>query len=347
MRIHRLLIPAVMLFAALGVPAAAGERILHVYTWDSYFDQEAIRRFEERNGCSVEFNYYDSNETMHQTLRAGGGYDVITPPPNTAAALYAEGLLRRLDHARLPNLEHLERGTPVLGQDPMLMYSVPYTVTVTGVGYNRELVAADATGSWAIFADARYRGKMTLLNDMREALGAGLKYLGYGINSVDPEEVRAAGDVVEAWKVNIAAFEVDAAQKGLRDGKFLAIQAYNGDIALIIDEHPEIGFFVPAEGSALNADCFVIGSDSEDADLAHAFINHFLDPEIAAMNMESTYYYMPNTGAIEKISPRLRNNPAFDIPADIVAKCELILNLGAKHSLYDAAWEEVLFGTGD
>ena len=318
--------------------------ILYVYTWTDYFSQEAIRLFEENNNCQVEFYYYDSNETMQQSLAEAGGYDVMTPASNTAADLYAEGALLPLNHTLIPNIENIDRSTPALLQDKEMRYSIPYTVTVTGIGYNKNAVPADALDGWNIFGSPELAGRMTMLNDMREVLGAGLKHLGYGINSTNEHEIFEAARVVLQWKKNLAKFDVDGAKDGLRDGLYDVIQTYNGDMALLIAQSPSLAFYVPDEGSALNTDEFVIDADCQNPVLAHAFINHFLDPEIAAMNMESTFYFMPNPKALKKLSKSIRTNPAFNVSAQAIAKSEMIRNLGEQRTLYDEAWEKVLLG---
>ncbi|MCC8165478.1 MAG: spermidine/putrescine ABC transporter substrate-binding protein [Planctomycetes bacterium] len=319
-----------------------GERVLHVYTWEDYFSPEAIRLFEEQYGCVVDFTYYESNETMFETLHDGGGYDVITPSGNAATALFDEGYLLRLDHSLLPNLKYLDTTSRSMALDPEMVYSVVYTVTVTGVGYNTRLVPPDAPGTWDMFSDPRLRKSMSMLNDMRETLGAALKEFGFSLNSIDREEVVRAGKLLGMWKRNIARFEVNGAIEALGNGTLLAVQAYNGDIAHLMQSNPDIGFFVPTTGSALNLDAFVIPADSEIPDLAHAFINHFFDPDIAAMNMEYTCYYQPVPAAVDKLPQTLLDNSAFAISNETIENCELIRNLGDKRELYDSVWADVL-----
>lgn len=336
---------ALLLFSSTGL-ASAGDapRVVHVFTWHDYFSTEAIRLFEERHGCRVNFEYYDSNETMLEYLSHGGGFDVVTPPGSGASLLARQGMIRPLDHSLLPNLVHIDTDSSALSEDPKMLFAVPYTVTVTGIGYNRRQVPEDAVGSWAILGDARLAGKVTMLNDLRETIGAALKYLGHDINSIAEEEVRAAGEVLIGWKRAIAVFDVDGAKAGLAEGKYWAIQAYNGDMAHLMRENPDIGFFVPEEGSAINSDSLAICSDAESPDLAHAFINHFLDPDIAALNMDVIDYYMPNQAALEKMADFLRDNPAFSVPAAILAKCQVIRYLTKGQELYDDVWTDVLIG---
>lgn len=322
----------------------AGERVLSVYTWEAYFSPRAVQEFEKRFECKVEFDYYESNETMIESLKAGGGYDIMTPSGYGSHYLQTHGKLLPLDHALLPNMKNIQEGTPSLAHDREMGYSVPYTATITGVAYNTDMVPPDALGSWDIFADSRLAKKMTMMNDTRETIGAALKFLGYSVNSSVSREVQEAGRVVREWKENLAMFSVDEAREGLISGKYAAIQAYNGDFVHIQKDNPQLDFFVPREGSAISSDQLVIGSDTQQPGLAHAFINFFLDAEIAAMNMQDTGYFMPNAPALELLDDDFRKNPAFDIAPEILEKSEVIHTLDESRELYDQVWEEVLIG---
>ncbi len=336
------LIVAVSFFAFLPLGNAEEERVLHVYTWEEYFAPEVITAFEQQFNCVVEFDYYDSNETMFEMLMGEDGYDIITLSGNIAVAMRQNGWLAPLNHQLLPNLDNIDPTTSSLTQDPDMRFYVPYTETVTGIGYNRSMVPEDAIGSWAILGDSRFSGRMAMLNDMRETLGAGLKYLGYSLNTTNPREVEEAGEVVKLWKRNIDRFDVDSARISLAKGELAVIQAYSGDVALDAELNQEIGFFIPKEGSALNSDVFVIPADSPVQDLAHAFINHMLDSAMAALNMESVCYYMPNKQALQAIPASFRNNPAFTAPAASPANCEVIVNLDTMRAVYDRVWTDVL-----
>lgn len=326
------------------LPAAEPEGdVLYVYTWAEYFDKQAVRLFEEQYGCRVDFTYYDSNETMIESMRSGSGYDIMTPTPGAALLFAKLGVIRKLDRSLLPNIGRIDAQSPSLLDDPEMTYSVPYTVAVTGVGYNKTLVPPESVGTWKIFGDARLAGKMAMLSEIREVLGAALKYLGYSLNSVNPGEVRAAGLTVAQWKKNLASFGVSMGKQGLREGTFAAIHAYNGDIAPLIEENPDIAFFIPKEGAALNSDGFVIASDAPSPRLAHAFINHFLDPKIAAMNMEGTYFYMPNPDALELVSRRIKDNPAFAVPPEVLSRCEMMRAISEEGmEMHEDAWSKAI-----
>lgn len=329
-----------LMVAAMPSPALSmdKERVLHVYTWADYFDSQVINEFQKRHDCRVAIHTFDSNERMYELLQYDSGdYDVLTPSSYMCSLLYEGGVLAELDHGKLPNLRHL---VPVdRGYDDDMKYSVPYARTVTGVGYDTTRVGPEALGSWNIFANHAYAGKMTMLDDPRECLGAALKYLGHSLNSPDDDEIAAAARLVAEWKANLAAFDTDTSKQDLIDGKMLAVQGYNGDMIQAMTANPDIGFYVPAEGAALTWDEMVIPKQSPMQDLAHAFINHMLDPEMARLNMEGVLYYMPNPAALETLDPKLRHHAAFDIPEDILSSCEIIRDIGPDAEKYAKAWE--------
>lgn len=339
------LVAALVVLAGLlgmGPAVAAGEKVLHVYTWSDYFDSEVLYLFEKEHGCRVLIDYFDSNESMYAKLKAGGGgYDVITPSSYMSGIMEEQGMLSSLRHDLIPNLDHIDKKFTSYTEDPEMRFSIPYTRTVTGIGYNKRRVSEDALGSWDIFANNAYSKRMTMLNDMRETIGAGLKYLGYSLNTIEQSEIDEATNVIIGWKRNLAKFDVDEAKIGLGAGEFLAVQAYNGDVALIMDETPDIGFYIPREGSSLASDDFVVAADTPQSELAHAFINHMLNPEIAALNMESIRYYMPNSDAVEMLDVDLKDNPAFNVQEEMLSKCEVIRDLGEHNAKYVAAWDKI------
>lgn len=335
-----ILILALAFFVAFG--AQGGERVLHIYTWADYFDSRALDQFQKKYDCSVVLDIFDSNEVLFKTLQVDrGSFDVLTPSSYMAGILDRNGYLADLDHSLLPNLEHLTPDAADMGEDGAMRFSVPYTRTTTGIGYNKKYVPESLRGSWKIFDNAAAIGKGALLTDMRECLGAALKLLGYSLNSTDPDEIREAGEVVRRWRRGVEMHDSEAGKAGLVDGKFVFVQNYNGDMLQAMMDDGDLGFFVPGEGSSVTTDEFAIAADSPMKELAHAFINHMLDPDVARLNMESIFYYMPNATALENLPEEIRGSPAFSIDPDALGKSEVIREVGDANAIYERVWEEV------
>jgi spermidine/putrescine transport system substrate-binding protein len=316
-------------------------KTLHLYTWADYIKPELVARFEQEQGCTIVIDTFDSNEAMYAKLKAGaGGYDVITPSSYMVQVMHRQGMLLPLDHARLPNLANVDPEVLKIAIDPKMDHSAPYMMTITGIAYLGSKVA-DVRPSWAMFDRPELKGRATMLADMRETIGAALKFLGHSINSTDPAELAAARDVVIRWKRNLAKFENEQYKTGLASGEFLLVHAYSGDILQVQEENEDIVFAVPEEGTSIACDDLVIPKDSRQADLAHRYINFLHDPKVAAENTEFISYLCPNKASYPLLSEETRANPALFVPAEVQAKSEVITDLGNDNAAYARVWDEI------
>jgi spermidine/putrescine-binding protein len=85
----------------------------------------------------------------------------------------------------------------------------------------------------------------------------------------------------------------------------------------------------------------VIPASAPHPELAHAFIDFTLEPEIAAEICRTMYYSTPNRAALPLLPAELRENPAIFPPPDVMARLELIEDLGEATVLWDRIWTEV------
>ncbi len=316
---------------------------LHIYNWADYINPDIVKKFEKENNCTVIMDFFDSNEAMYAKLRAGAiGYDLVLPSSYMAEVMQQQGMLRPIDKSLIPNISKVDQAMIRTKTDAVMNYSVPYMMSFTGVGYN--ISKLDKPGSWNIFENPTVARRITLLNDMRETIGAALKYLGYSYNTVNAAELAKAEALLMKWKKNIAKLDVDEAKRGLDSGEFYAVHQYSGDIMQLMQENPTIGFFFPAEGTSFASDDFVILKNAPQPELAHRFINFCLDPANCAENMEFVFYLSPNAEALKLLPESVKSNPAFMPSAEIMAKSEMIRDLGEKNRLYSRIWDRFVSG---
>lgn len=239
---------------AAGFLASCGKpkSVLHIYTWADYFKPALMSRFERENSCRVVIDTYDSNETMYAKIKAGArGYDLLTPTSYMVSVMNSQGMVRKLDHGLLPNLVHVDPEYLKLAIDKAMDHSVPYMIVNTVIAYLGSRVK-DFEPSYAMFDRSDLKGRMTMLNDMRETIGAGLKFLGYSLNSTNAAELAQAKEVVIRWKKNIAKYENEQYKTGVASGEFLLVQGYSGDILQVQQENPDVRFAVPREGTTIS-----------------------------------------------------------------------------------------------
>lgn len=339
MKIRSAILLSLVLLIPMGCQRKTPE--LKIYTWADYFKPELLQRFEKEHGCRIIIDTFESNESMYAKIKAGAtGYDLLTPSSYFVKILSDQGYLQPLDRSQLPNLKHVDVDYLKIAMDPQMRYSVPYMLTNTGIAYQKAKVK-DFSPSWKMFNRAELKGRMTMLNDMRETIGAALKSLGYSLNTRDDRELAAARDVVIAWKHNLAKFEAEQYKSGLASGEFLLVHGYSGDLLQVQKENPGIDFVIPVEGTSIACDDLVILKGSRQSRLAHAFINFIHDPEVAAENTNFISYVCPNQTSYSKVDPVLRNNPAVFLAPEVKARCEVIEDLGADTAKYTRIWDQI------
>jgi len=295
---------AVLLSSMLAVAAILSScgrrRTLHVYTWCDYISPELVHEFERRHRCTIRQDIFDSNEMMFAKLQSGGdGYDIVCPSHYYVGKMAASGMLAPLDKMLLPNLVHLDEGVLAKFAPGVLDYAVPYFMSYTGIGYNRRILG-ELEPTWDVFLREDLRGRMTLLDDYSEVLGAAARKLGFGYDDIlgDPEKAARAVEVALRWRANIVKFDNEQYKNGLATGEFLVVMGYFSDLSQIIADNDDLAVMMPEEGGMMSCDMLAVCKNAREPELAHEFINFLHDPANAARNMADVYAYCPNRDAV-------------------------------------------------
>jgi spermidine/putrescine transport system substrate-binding protein len=327
--------------AAFSSCASKSKTELHVFTWSDYLDPDLQKKFESLHQCSVVIDTYDSNEAMLAKLKGGAtGYDIILPSSYMVKALLREKLLAPLDLSKITNSKHIDADHLKKSPDPAMTHSVPYMTAPTCIAYLRSKLG-EVEPSYQLFLNPAAKNRMTLLNDMREVIGAALLSLGHSLNSINPVELKAATEVAKAWKKNLTKFENEQYKNGIASGEFFLVQGYAGELITVADENEDIAVIVPKEGAAFSCDDLCIPASAPNPTLAHAWIDFLCVPENAAQNMEYIGYRAPNTAAYPLLSEDFRGNPVLFPDDELYAKCAPIDDLGESLALWSAAWDEI------
>ena len=335
-------ITTLLLWITIFSGCSSEKKELYIYNWSDYMDESLVKQFETENSCKIILDFFDSNETMYAKFKAGAaGYDIVFPSGYMVNVMSKEGILLKLDHSKIPNLKNLDKKYMDFSLDKNQEFSVPYMISNTGIGYLKSKVQENFEPSWNIFADSKYKGRMTMLNDMREAIGAALKYSGYSINTTNTEELEKAKNILIGWKKNLAKFEADQYKNGLVSGEFYFSQGYSGDIFQVMAENRDIRYAIPKEGTTLSSDNMVILKSSKNVELAYKFINFMLDAKVSAKNMEYVHYLAPNKEAYQYLSDDIKVDPAILMPDHVLKRCEVIIDLGKDNALYSTIWDQV------
>lgn len=314
---------------------------LYVFMWSGYIKPQLIEEFEEKFHCTVYADSFDSNEAMYAKLKFGSaGYDIVVPSSYYVELLADQGLIQPIAKETIPNSSYIDNNFLSKVHAPQTTYGIPFLISFSGIAYNSDRIREKAS-SWTIFSHQKYKGRMTLLNDIRECIGAALVTKGYSPNSTNPEELQSAKTLLLSWKKNIAKFESEQHKNGLAGGEFLIVQGYASDCFQISKEHPEIRFSFPKEGSLITVDYLSIASQAKEKQLAYDFINFLLIPKNIATNMMYTGGRAPHTEAKEYLPKEMQNNPLF-YPEDIAdTKFICLQPIQQAQKLYSSIWNQV------
>ncbi len=315
---------------------------LRLLNWSDYMPREVLNEFEKREGIKVVEDTYDSPEAMLSKLQAGGDseFDLLITPDYTVGTLARAGSLLELDKSKIPNLQNLDPQFADPAFDPGGKYSVVYQWGTTGLAYREDLVSGPVE-SWAVLFDpAKQVGRFLLLDEMREMMGAALKYKGESVNTTDPAKLAEVQALLLEAKRRSQGF---AGGTSIRDrliaGDIAVGPAYSGDILAAQPENPKLKYVIPVEGATLWTDNLVILKKSPNQELAYKFINFLLEPEIAAQISNSIGYATPVAAAMDKIEER--DNPLIYPTEEKRARLELLSDLGDQADAFNKVWSEV------
>jgi spermidine/putrescine-binding protein len=337
-----------VLALAACAPQKAEEQLakeLHVYNWSEYIDPEIYDDFEAEFGVKVIEDTFSSNEELLAKLQAGAtGYDVIVPSDYMVAIMIEEGLLAELNKDNIPNLSNLDPRFTDPPFDPGMVYSVPYQWGTTGIGYNTDEFD-EPPDSWAYLFDpdlaSQYAGRMTMLNDSRESIGAALKYLGYSLNSTDEAQLNEARELLIQQKAWVYAYDSEQYEDLMSADETVIAHGWSGDFFMAAVDDERIWYAIPIEGAVIWVDNMCIPATAPSKYTAEVFINYLLRPEVGAKITNFTWYASPNAAADEFIDAEILEEPAIYPPPEVMDRLEWIRDVGEATPIYERIWTEV------
>ena len=336
-----LLLLALLLTAC---PKRAEVETLYFLNWADYIPEELVRKFEREIGAKVVLDTFESPEAMLAKLKAGADreFSLVVAPDYYVLQMAREGLVAPLDKGRLENLANLDPFFQDPPYDPGLQHSVPYLWGTTGLAYREDLVKGPVDSYAVLFDPKAQVGPFLLLDEMRETIGAALKYLGYSVNATDPEALEKAKELLIAAKARSVGFAggVEALNRILAGDAAVSL-AHSGDLLQARQEDERLRYVIPKEGGTIWTDALVVLKRGPSQDLAYRFIDFLLRPENAAELAAYTRYATPVAQAIPLLPEEMRQDPIVFPPEEVRARLEYLKDLGPEIALYDRVWTEV------
>lgn len=314
---------------------------LNIYNWSSYIDPEIIREFEQQFKVKVNYDIFESNDELYNTLKLhNSDYDLIFPSDYMVSILIKEGFLEKLNLDKIPNYKHINSKFLDTYFDPSNHYSLPYQWGTMGIGYN--IKKTGEIKSWKQIFEFNKNHKIALINESRSMLGAILIYLGYDINTQNAAQIAQARDFLIQHKALIESFS-EKSEILLKQGIVDIGIVWNGDILKYQTQNSNLSYVIPEEGSLIWLDNITILKTAPHKALAEKFINFVFDPKISAKISNRTKYGSPNQTSVKQklINSKDLNNPAIYPPSRVFNRLTYLKDVGEARKLYDQAWREV------
>ena len=323
--------------------------ILNVYNWGEYISDgsdDSIninKEFEELTGIKVNYSTFASNEELYVKLKVGGiAYDIIIPSDYMIAKLIKENLIQKLNYKNIPAYTNIQPRFYREAYDPNGEYSVAYTWGVNGIIYNKKLVDEEKI-DWDILFNEKYKGKILMYYNPRDAFGVAQAYLNYSLNTAKESELRECARILKEQKPLVQAYVMDEIYDKMESEEAAIGVYYAGDSLTMIDNNENLNFVIPPKGANLFVDALCIPDNAQNVQAAELYINFLCEGEVALANIEYINYASPNNAAINIMSEETKNNKIIYPSSEILDNCEVYITLPEETNLLmEELWNEIL-----
>jgi spermidine/putrescine transport system substrate-binding protein len=301
-----------------------------ISNWPLYIDKQTVPDFEKETGVSVKYiEDVNSNEEffakMQPLLKEGesGGRSLMVVTDWMANKMHELGYLQNFDKSALPNFEqNLVANLQEPSYDPSREFSAPWQSGMTGIIVRKDL-APDVKSICDLF-DPKYKGKVEMLNELRDTVPLVMKCLGIDPTGASEEDWMKAIDKIKSATESgqIRRFTGNDYAGDLTSGNAVAVIGWSGDAVQLQADNPDIEWRMPTEGCILWSDNMVIPVGAPNPTAAEAFIDYVYDPKNQAQIEAYVNYVSPVEGVKDvllKEEPEIAKNQLI-FPSDSFTK---------------------------
>ncbi|WP_324762061.1 spermidine/putrescine ABC transporter substrate-binding protein [Sinorhizobium meliloti] len=258
---------------------------MSIATWPNYHDPATFEAFTAATGVAVEVNVFGSNEEMLAKLQAGGtGWDLFVPTNYTISTYVKLGLIDELDLSKLPNYDASTENGRFTNEGIVdgKTYAVPKNWGTTGITVNSDKIKAPVA-SWKDFFEVAMTeadGRAMVHDYQLTTIGNALVSLGFSFNSVKPEELAKAEELLIKVKPHLYAINSDY-QPSMRATDAWMTMCWTNDGAQLNRDMPEIKFVLGKDGGEIWSDFYAIPKSAANKPAGYALLDFLMTPENA------------------------------------------------------------------
>jgi len=340
-----------LLFAALALGGCKKQTpTLGLLVWEGYADPSFVHVFEETHHCKVAASYMGSSDELVAKLRGGSAsnYDVVSPSSDVATMMATSGLAEPLDLSKIPSYAQL---SPKLRALPLVRvggktYGVPFQWGPNPLLYDTT-VFAESPESWAVLWDRKYRGKISVWDEL-STLYMAAQLLGY--DKPDPSHLYKLTDQeLEKVKEKLLELKPNIRKIWATGGELTNLFQNHEVVAamgwpLMTNQlrklHFPIGETIPKENTTGWIDHLMITAASEHKELAQAFLEYMIQAQTQKLVTDVTGYVPANPLAAQSMDSDGKRNLHLDDPDAYMAQIYFWQDVPRRNK-YNEIWNEV------
>ena len=317
---------------------------LNIYNWSDYVDPQTLSDFEKDTRLNIRYDYYDSNEALEAKLLTGkSGYDLVVPSVANVGRQIKAGAYRKIDKSLIPNYANIDASLLAMMAevDPGNEYAVPYFWGINTLAINTQQVKK-ALGTdklpeneWDLVFNPAYTRKLkscgiSYFDSAIEQIPLALHYLGKDPNSENPEDIKAAVDMMKTVRPDIKRFTSSGYIDDMATGNLCVAIGYGGDLNIAktrareSENGVDIKVLVPTTGVGVWVDSLMIPRDAQNVANAHKYINHTLDPKVAAQNGSFVTYAPASLPARELMDAKYTSDASIFPTKELMQKSFIV-----------------------
>ena len=348
---RRVAVLAPLLLAVLASLACAKKTpTLNLLVWEGYADPSFVHGFEQQCKCKVSASYMGSSDELVAKLRGGSAsnYDVISPSSDVATMIASAGLAAPLDLSKIPSYAQL---SPKLTSLSLVrvksnVYGVPFMWGPNPLIYDTT-VFAEPPDSWSILWDPKYRGKISVWDDLSTVYMAA-QILGY--DKPDPAQLYNLSDQqLDAVKAKLLELKPNIRKMWATGGEatnlflnheVVAAMGWPLNTAELKKRNFPVGETIPKENTTGWIDHLMITSASDNKDVAYQFLEYMVQAKTQKLVTDVTRYTPANPQAGSLMSAAERQILHLD-DVDNYQKRIYFWQDVPRRAKYNEIWNEV------
>jgi spermidine/putrescine-binding protein len=311
-------------------PAAADPRTkfkgqtLNLLVWEGYADPQFTKGFEDEYGVTIKGTYFGSSDELVAKLKGSGSvYDVVSPSSDVATTLVQSSLVAPLDTAKITSYQDL---TPALrdrkdAEKDGKTYGVPFTWGPDYLIYDADVVKEEPK-SWNVFFDPKYKGKVSLWDDISNIYLMG-QVLGFdkadpaALYTMTDEQLAQVKKKLIELKPQVRKYWATAGELNdlFKNKEVVVAVGWPLTLATLNKEGRNLKAVIPEEGATGWIDRLMISAGSQNKELAELYLDYATRPKTMAKVAEVTNYNIANSKAGEHMSAELKKIYVTDVDA--------------------------------